>query len=215
MTRSGGSVSANAVKPRRSAKSTVAWRRTPPSRRSSPAFESTSLTTGSGTKRANASRTRWRSSVPSIRATPSVPKTAVITAPSGWTRGRMSPDRKASTTIATYAAATTTITGSISLTPQRSPSAGARHASSAMMSASSSPPERESGSPRRTVEIALAWTSPPAMTSSLLVGTGWTSCSFGAEAPTTTTRPRKASAGNRPRSTRENEYVGTVPGGPR
>ena len=52
------------------------------------------------------------------------------------------------------------------------------------------------------------------MTSSLLVGTGWTSWSLGEAAPTTTVRPRKALAGTCPRMTRENEYVGTVPGGP-
>src|SRR5215208_3130285 len=110
-------------------------------------------------------------------------------APSGWTSGRMRPSRKAKTAIATYAAVTATMARSMRGTPTRRPRAGARHASSAMIRKSIVRPDSCSGSPRRTVEIALACTSPPAITSSLLVGTGWTSCSFGEAAPTTTVRP--------------------------
>ena len=71
-----------------------------------------------------------------------------------------------------------------------------------------------SGSPRRIVEIASAWISGPLISSAPEVEVAATSCSDGATAPTTTILSRNAEAGTRPRSTRENEYCVSVPGGP-
>ena len=71
-----------------------------------------------------------------------------------------------------------------------------------------------SGSPRRIVEIASAWISGPLISSAPEVEVAATSCSDGATAPTTTILSRNADAGTLPRSTRENEYCFSVPGGP-
>ena len=54
-----------------------------------------------------------------------------------------------------------------------------------------------SGRPRKTVEIAFAWISGPGI-SSRPNETGWTSCSDGAHAPTTTILLRKYPRGNVP-----------------
>ena len=53
-----------------------------------------------------------------------------------------------------------------------------------------------SGTPRTIVSIACAWISGPAISSLPVDEVAWTSCRDGAEAPTTTIRPRTALGGN-------------------
>ena len=72
-----------------------------------------------------------------------------------------------------------------------------------------------SGLPCSAVQIALAWISAPGICRSPGADVGWTSCSAGAVAPTTTILPRSSAAPTRPSSTSANEYVGIVPVGPR
>ena len=71
-----------------------------------------------------------------------------------------------------------------------------------------------SGRPRRTVSIAFAWISAPDISPLPVVDVGCTSWSDGAEGPTTTILLRKKPRGILPCTTRENETVRTVPGGP-
>jgi hypothetical protein len=61
--------------------------------------------------------------------------------------------------------------------------------------------------------MALASISGPDIGVSL-VGVGWTSCSVGDAAPTTTMRPRTRAGLTLPSSRSENETVSIVPGGP-
>ena len=65
------------------------------------------------------------------------------------------------------------------------------------------------------VQIALAWISGPDMTWSSAAGVACTSCSAGAEAPTTTTRSRTSAGSTLPLTRLENETVSIVPGPPR
>ena len=63
------------------------------------------------------------------------------------------------------------------------------------------------------VQIALACTSGPAM-SSCDIGVAWRSCRLGAEAPTTTILPRTSAGSNLPFSTSMNDRVGKDSGVP-
>ena len=78
---------------------------------------------------------------------------------------------------------------------------------------SSQPGASRRGSPSRIVATAFAWISGPGIRSSPNE-TGWTSCSDGAQGPTTTILSLKKPGSNFPSSTRENETEGIVPTGP-
>ncbi len=98
--------------------------------------------------------------------------------------------------------------------PRTVASAGPRP-SSAMASQPAQSGALRSGSPCSAVQIALAWTSGPDMSSVSDVGVGCRSWSVGAVAPTTTMRSRTIAGSNFPASTRSNGIDGIVPGGPR
>ena len=95
ITRSGGVSSLYVVNPRRSLKSTVHSRRTPPSRSSSSVRSITSSTTRSGTKREKRSRTRRRSTASYTTSTASTAMALTASALSGATTGTIQPEPNA------------------------------------------------------------------------------------------------------------------------
>ena len=70
-----------------------------------------------------------------------------------------------------------------------------------------------SGRPCSAVQIAFAWTSGPDISRSRDVGVGWTSCSVGAVAPTTTMRSRSTRVSALPRESRRTRRSGSCPAG--
>ena len=113
------------------------------------------------------------------------------------------------------AAPPTTVMAPTAPSGRRQRASGASRASSASRTRSRNGGAERSGRSFSAVQIAFAWTSAPAISSSPPTGVECTSRSVGAVPPTITMRPRMRSSATRPSITSENETVGIVPGGPR
>ena len=169
ITRAAGWVSEKLVKPRRSEKSTVQSRSTPPRRRFPPVIASTSSTTPPGTKRANRSRTRSRSIASVTYRTDSDPSVPSASASSGYTYETIHPPLNVSWTATVNSAASARASSSERQRPARSALSGSARPRSTIKATLIQPGASLRGMPRTSVSIALAHISTLGMTLDPLV----------------------------------------------